>query len=89
MAVERRPRDEWRPTEGLGRNGLSIPEEEIDRGGPLAQPNGSSAVEVPNLGQIQPAFIGLDVGDISDPALVWIRRGRSFCEAIGSDSSGV
>src|ERR1700758_3280837 len=41
-----------------------------------------SAVEIHHCGQIKPALIGLNVGDVGEPDLV--RRGREVVTAVGS-----
>ena len=50
--------------------------------GPTDDP---AAVEVEDAGEIEPAFVGLYVGDVGDPDLVGGSGGRRLGEAVGSD----
>ena len=50
--------------------------------GPTDDP---AAVEVEDAGEIEPAFVGLYVGDVGDPDLIGGSGGRRLGEAVGSD----
>lgn len=49
---------------------------------PAGQP---AAVEVQNAGQVEPAFLGVDVSDVADPDLVGRIRSGQFGQPIGGD----
>lgn len=44
-----------------------------------------AAVKVHDGGQIKPAFVRLDIGDVAHPLLIWSGRRRGFGQAIGRD----
>ena len=50
--------------------------------GPAGQ---APAVKVQDAGQVEPAFLGVDVGDVAEPDLVGGARSGQFGQAIGSN----
>ncbi len=65
----------------------------LDQGGVNVLAHGpaddAAAVEVQQSGQIEPAFAGVNVGDVGDPGLIGPGGGRGLGQQIGRDGVGV
>ena len=46
-----------------------------------------AAVKVEDPSEVEPAFVGFDIGDVSDPDLMGSRGRRRLCQAMGSDGA--